>query len=245
MSVSDTYIVLGVVSFVIVVIIFGIIYDYYNNPFSIPQITHDIDITGRKKPNYYEWIDDWMLHQYNHRDDILKEFNSALRNWDSACKQRIDCALLWKSHKEELYYETRKRVINENYKMFVFRFYRIHTRYQQRNYQRYSYQVKDVDKIVGLSLRELLGVDYKLEEIGYETTLRKYEVKKQRDAMTQSLRKKIMERDYYTCRYCGKYMPSGKGIHIDHIVPVAKGGLTIESNLQVLCARCNLRKGCK
>ena len=32
---------------------------------------------------------------------------------------------------------------------------------------------------------------------------------------------------------------------IDHIIPIAKGGKTIESNLQVLCQRCNLQKGAK
>ncbi len=37
-------------------------------------------------------------------------------------------------------------------------------------------------------------------------------------------------------------MPDGNGIHIDHIVPVSKGGKTVPSNLQVLCAKCNLGK---
>ena len=42
-----------------------------------------------------------------------------------------------------------------------------------------------------------------------------------------------------TCQICGKYMPDGVGLHIDHIVPVSKGGKTVPSNLQVLCSKCN------
>lgn len=54
-----------------------------------------------------------------------------------------------------------------------------------------------------------------------------------------------MERDNYTCQNCGKYMPDRVGLQIDHIVPVARGGKTVESNLQVLCSRCNGSKGAK
>ena len=36
-----------------------------------------------------------------------------------------------------------------------------------------------------------------------------------------------------------KYMPDGVGLQIDHIIPVAKGGKTVPSNLQVLCSKCN------
>ena len=61
--------------------------------------------------------------------------------------------------------------------------------------------------------------------------------------MTKQLREQIARRDNYTCQICGKYMPDGVGLHVDHIVPVAKGGKTVPSNLQVLCSKCNGRKG--
>lgn len=60
--------------------------------------------------------------------------------------------------------------------------------------------------------------------------------------MTPELRRRIKIRDRYTCQECGKYMPDEVGLHIDHIIPVSKGGKTVESNLQVLCDKCNLRK---
>jgi 5-methylcytosine-specific restriction protein A len=30
---------------------------------------------------------------------------------------------------------------------------------------------------------------------------------------------------------------------VDHIIPLSSGGITVESNLQVLCRRCNSSKG--
>lgn len=63
--------------------------------------------------------------------------------------------------------------------------------------------------------------------------------------MPFSERRRVMQRDDYTCQICGKRMPDGVGLHVDHIVPIAKGGKTVESNLQVLCSKCNGRKGAK
>lgn len=67
----------------------------------------------------------------------------------------------------------------------------------------------------------------------------------ERSKMTKALREQIMERDNYTCQICGRYMPDGFGLHIDHIVPISKGGRSVPENLQVLCAKCNLSKSNK
>lgn len=42
------------------------------------------------------------------------------------------------------------------------------------------------------------------------------------------------------CACCGK--PIGDDYHLDHIIPVAKGGQNIDSNVQLLTAACNMRK---
>ena len=69
----------------------------------------------------------------------------------------------------------------------------------------------------------------------------------QRALMTSSLRRKILERDNFTCQCCGnsnKIEPNLL-LEIDHIMPLAKGGMTTEDNLQVLCWKCNRSKGAK
>lgn len=69
--------------------------------------------------------------------------------------------------------------------------------------------------------------------------------KEQRSLMTSKLRQMIKERDRFTCQFCGNSTSKGPNLllEIDHKIPVAKGGLTEENNLQTLCWRCNRTKG--
>lgn len=71
--------------------------------------------------------------------------------------------------------------------------------------------------------------------------------KEQRALMTVKLRTRIKERDHYTCCRCGNsvYAEPNLLLEIDHIIPVSKGGLTQEENLQTLCWKCNRNKGAK
>jgi rubrerythrin len=69
----------------------------------------------------------------------------------------------------------------------------------------------------------------------------------QRALMTSNLREKIKKRDKYTCQNCGisTYDEPHLLLEIDHIVPLAKNGLTTEENLQTSCWKCNRSKGTK
>lgn len=44
----------------------------------------------------------------------------------------------------------------------------------------------------------------------------------------------------YKCRYCQCEVPP---YHIDHVVPIAKGGTNDLDNLAILCPTCNMKKG--
>ncbi|MBQ9552819.1 MAG: HNH endonuclease [Clostridia bacterium] len=67
----------------------------------------------------------------------------------------------------------------------------------------------------------------------------------ERSLMTASLRYDILKRDNYRCQICGASANDGVKLHVDHIIPVSKGGKTEPSNLQTLCERCNLGKSNK
>ena len=47
---------------------------------------------------------------------------------------------------------------------------------------------------------------------------------------------------YYTCVQCGARKEDGATLHVDHIIPVSRGGTDELDNLQTLCKECNLNK---
>ena len=71
-----------------------------------------------------------------------------------------------------------------------------------------------------------------------------YSIQKEveRAKMTASLRYDIFRRDGFRCQICGATAKDGAKLHVDHILPVSKGGLTVPNILRTLCDRCNLGK---
>ncbi len=55
---------------------------------------------------------------------------------------------------------------------------------------------------------------------------------------------RVIRRDNSMCQKCSKILLD-RDVEIDHIIPLSKGGSTIEANLQVLCFDCNRSKGGK
>jgi hypothetical protein len=53
---------------------------------------------------------------------------------------------------------------------------------------------------------------------------------------------RVVRRDNSMCQKCSTILLE-RNIEIDHKIPLAKGGHTVESNLQVLCFKCNRKKG--
>jgi 5-methylcytosine-specific restriction endonuclease McrA len=63
-----------------------------------------------------------------------------------------------------------------------------------------------------------------------------------RISIPPEVRQYVLERDRHQCQSCGKTTQQSP-LHIDHIIPLAKGGTNDLSNLHTLCQRCNLGKG--
>lgn len=86
-----------------------------------------------------------------------------------------------------------------------------------------------------------LDLELMIENINKQNQFQKTK-QYQRLLMTDSLRYDILKRDGFKCVLCGATAKDGAKLHVDHILPVAKGGKTVKSNLRTLCDQCNLGK---
>jgi len=59
-------------------------------------------------------------------------------------------------------------------------------------------------------------------------------------AVPDHVKAAVHHRDNGTCRQCGY---TGEYIEYDHVIPRSKGGQNTVDNIQILCRKCNLRKG--
>lgn len=62
-----------------------------------------------------------------------------------------------------------------------------------------------------------------------------------RKAFTKSIRHEVFKKCNYRCVECGATKDQ-TSLHIDHILPISKGGNDELNNLQILCQACNLAK---
>lgn len=205
----------------------------FKSPFSYPYYEVFIDISGRRSVDIYDAIDDYLIEKGISEFQIHEKY---IQSWRENCRRKISRRPFKRLRERQFY----KCLDTKN--MFQFVLSRNQTRYKQINYRKYGYQVKVEDSRFSTDLGWLLRRYDELKEINLECTLSEYQQKDQRRLMTKELRDNIAARDRYTCQICGKYMPDGVGLQIDHIIPIAKGGKSIPSNLQVLCSKCNGRK---
>jgi 5-methylcytosine-specific restriction endonuclease McrA len=69
-------------------------------------------------------------------------------------------------------------------------------------------------------------------------------MKPNKACISKRVRFAILERDNFTCRYCGRQSDAVK-LEIDHLTPVSQGGTNDESNLFTSCFDCNRGKAAK
>lgn len=209
---------------------------YIKSPFKFPYQRIVFDVSGTKQPKIEDYIDSLLIDQ---RMDSIDQRMLKMLDWKKTCLEKIKKSIFKKRRQEQF-----DSCLDWD-RAFVFVFTRKKTRYKQVNYVRYPYTVVETVKEYSCSYTYIKDRFDQLEEIDFEAVLSVYHSKHQRRLMTKELRDQIAQRDNFTCRICGKYMPDGVGLHIDHIVPISKGGKSVPSNLQVLCSKCNGKKSAK
>lgn len=63
-----------------------------------------------------------------------------------------------------------------------------------------------------------------------------------RIVFTKKERFEMLKRDNYRCQLCGRNAQDNIKLHIDHKIPLAKGGTNRKDNLWILCIDCNTGK---
>jgi hypothetical protein len=63
-------------------------------------------------------------------------------------------------------------------------------------------------------------------------------MKRKRKGITSKRRFEVLHRDSFKCRYCGSE-PGNDSLHVDHLIPVSKGGSDKMDNLVAACKPCN------
>lgn len=65
---------------------------------------------------------------------------------------------------------------------------------------------------------------------------------KNKNLFTSKQKKEILEKGEYRCSICGLGKENGEELHVDHIIPLDKGGQNIIENGQILCSKHNFLK---
>lgn len=210
-------------------LVFYIISKVRESPFRYPYFEYCFDVSGKRKPNIEDFIDAYIN---NNGIGAFETHYRKVQQWKDSSQQIVDRAI-FKDLRQKQFLNALTMSICFVLRLFV-------NRHDINRLITKNFHIKNVqDKEYSCDYQSLIDRYIMLQKIDFQCTLNEYHCKNQRKLMTKALRKEIMLRDNYTCQICGKYMPDEVGLHIDHIIPVSKGGKTIVSNLQVLCSKCN------
>ena len=225
------YILLGITLLIILCIV---LYQILKNRFKkFESLEFDLDISGKKSKTEADYIDMVIIQN----QDIVDKCDKRIADYEEYIE-----SMRQKYIKKKYRLRQIDKVYKTLSKKITIHVYRTQTRYQQVNYVKTAYKVDCEVDVVEISLIKLRKIYFELKELNFELTRSETFRKDQRKLMTPEIRRKVKIRDNYTCQCCGKYMPDEVGLHIDHIVPISRGGLTVTANLQVLCDKCNLKK---
>lgn len=86
-------------------------------------------------------------------------------------------------------------------------------------------------------------IEYFFDKLRQEwKTKTKTPKKNSRTPLPKGIRFEVFKKDNHKCVVCGRGVADNITLHVDHIIPIAKGGTDELSNLRTLCDECNLNK---
>jgi HNH endonuclease domain protein len=206
---------------------------YLKSPFEYPYFIRKFDVTGKRNIDIEDYIDTYLIEN---RFDEIQNYYNMIQQWKVDSEEKVNKTIFKKLRRKQ-YLET----IDDEH-AFVFQTIRKRTRYTQSNYTSSPYKVEMVDSQKEFSYKDIYNRYMELENIDFECTLREYHNKTRCAFVPQELYYRVKLRDNYKCQHCERQIRDSQKAYIDHVIPIAKGGKNIPSNLQVLCEMCNKRK---
>ena len=113
-----------------------------------------------------------------------------------------------------------------------------------RRFGNWNNALKSFIEYINQDLEDVANTDNQNENYQIKEQTKK-QIKRTQREISDRLRFRILLRDGFTCRKCGRspLKTLGVELHVDHIIPWSKGGETIPDNLETKCKECNLGKG--
>lgn len=176
-------------------------------------------------------------NKYNKLINVYNEYETKyndLRNFISA--EEADRLKI----KIDKYYECQNKIFDFYKKGNCFEFALV----IYVNYSSKAGRVRD-NRYKKYNLEEYTKMENEYNSLKEKTALYEISSRVERAKMSESLRYDILKRDGFKCKICGASQSDGVKLHVDHIIPVSKGGKTEPGNLQTLCSRCNIGKSNK
>lgn len=191
-------------------------------------------------PPYDENDIDEILNYYASRsvipefytfDDIYREKLDVSLIAEKIIKEKYD-PIMQMEYIEDLWNKTDKNIVNifydNNFDLFV----------QLVQNEMYS-QLRPPKEI-----KNIIYETRKFEELTlYQYS--KYLPNEAKELKTKIYNRSLDKEGNFTCQICGKKSKNKLSFEVDHIIPFNEGGLTKEDNLQILCRKCNAKKGAK
>lgn len=185
----------------------------------------------------------------NETEEELSKFETLLNNFEAS----IDGSKLLNKERDKILYDIRNEIPEiikkYGYNRFQYELGFNSISFNEIEFPKYTFQYVSPGGNASTQCDVVMDIDNLNRFIQYLSEKIKFRnsVQGQRALMTSALRRKILERDNHTCQNCGNstYKEPNLLLEIDHKIPLSKGGMTTEDNLQVLCWRCNRSKGSK